>query len=177
MSDQGFDFQPPPRHRARRFEPPPWEREAFERFSQQEAERQAAIAEAQRQESDVDGAEASEPGPSTPAGPEAASAPADTVTEAPRAKLDEKQVAEMMVELKADEPPALPHAWLVSAASGAVVVLIGLIVAVWGTAALARGRTGAIAAAAGAVLLLFGIGFSAVGGWMVFKALRQRGVL
>jgi hypothetical protein len=189
VSDQGFDFGPtPPRREARQFEPPPWERDQFERNKREIAEREAAAQEARakvvaeeeaalvaQQMADAATAEASAgAGAARTLGEGAAAQPE---TPAPKAEIDEKQVAMMMLGLRAEEPPALEGAWVVNLVAGGVVALIGFASAIWGVTALARKGLPAAGTLGGVILLGFGLGFLGVGGWLVFKALRQRGVL
>jgi hypothetical protein len=95
--------------------------------------------------------------------------------EAAKRPVDEKQVEVMMLELKAEEPAALEGAWKVATAAGVVVALVGAVLGIWGAAAVARlGPAGVLG---GMVLVLFGLAFVGIGGWLVFRALRQRGVL
>ena len=200
MSQDGFDFgPPPPRREPRRFEPPPWERDQFERRARAQAELEKARLEAEQAARAAEAA-AQAPGvglgvgekaqPSPPAQPASEERPRAHVndpaadgaraTQAVPPKLakqpvDDKQVELMMLELKAEEPPALEGAWKVATASGAVVALVGIVIGIWGAAAIARlGQAGLLG---GIVLVTFGLAFVGIGGWRVYGALRQRGVL
>jgi len=200
VSDEGFDFQPPPpRREARRFEPPPWERDAFERHAREQAEREAAAQEARAkvlaEEESARAAEAAEGAQASAAEPDeavvarlATEAPRDTVVapatevsqpaaSAQKAEVDEKQVAVLMLGLRAEEPAALEGVWVVSMAAGGVVALIGFAALIWGGAALARPGLPAAGTLGGVVLLGLGLGFLGVGAWLIFRALQQRGVL
>jgi hypothetical protein len=95
----------------------------------------------------------------------------------PHAEVDEKQVALMMIDLRAEEPPALEGAWAVNVTAGVVVAMVGVASAIWGAAALARKGMPAAGTLGGLLLLGFGLGFLGLGSWLIFKALRQRGVL
>jgi hypothetical protein len=192
VSDDGFDFgPPPPRREVRRFEPPPWEREQFERHAREQAERDRARRDAQEtarpeggtgsDEGSGGGIEESPPGSESAGGPlesgePQTGQPTGPATESsPKARIDEKQVAMMMLELRTEEPPTMTGVWMVILGAGVVVGLVGLVVAIWGVVALVRlGKTGALG---GSVLLVFGLTFAGISGGLIFKALRQRGVL
>jgi hypothetical protein len=111
----------------------------------------------------------------------AGEAPATTEAEKPgdgKPSLDDQAVARMLIGLRAEEPEALQGAWAVSLGAGIMVGVIGVIVAIWGMAAMGRsGGMGAVGTMAATILLLFGLGFLGIGGWLIFRALRQRGVL
>jgi hypothetical protein len=95
----------------------------------------------------------------------------------PKAELDEKQVALMMLELRAEEPVTLQGAWAVNLGAGGIVGLVGLVIMVWGIVALVNRKLGTTGTLGGMVLVAFGVGFVAIGGWLIYRALRQRGVL
>ncbi|MDR3687574.1 MAG: hypothetical protein P4L93_11520 [Coriobacteriia bacterium] len=192
MSDQGFDFRPPSERReARRFEPPPWERDQFEQRAREQAEREAAaevaraevLAQQEAARAAEQAAEPPEPKSGAIAGEsvegEALQQGAElrTSAEAHTAELDEKQVALMMLDLRAEEPPALEGAWVVSMAAGLIVALIGFASAIWGGVALSKRGLPVAGTLGGFILLAFGLGFLGLGGWLVFQALRQQGVL
>jgi hypothetical protein len=208
VSQDGFDFGPPPsRREPRRFEPPPWERDQFERHAREQTERERAEREAQAAR-EAEAAAAGEAagvvgeaagGNAEPAIERADAGSAGSAAEAPRGQrprahvnspagepaepapapakepVDEKEVALMMLELKAQEPAALEGAWKVALASGAVVGLVGLVIGIWGAVGIAR--LGSAGTVVGMVLIGFGLAFAGIGGWLVFSALRQRGVL
>lgn len=191
MSDQSFDFgPPPPRREPRQFEPPPWEREQFERHKREQAERDAqekllAEQEAARaaEQPVAQGAEPEHatagPMPGPASAPEVAAGSGQSPTAPSEAKraVDEKEVALLMIGLRAEESPVLEGAWVVNVVAGAVVALVGLASSIWGVAAMARKGMPVAGTFGGLVLLTFGLGFLGLGGWLVFKALRQRGVL
>lgn len=178
MSDQGFDFQQePPRREARRFEPPPWEKDLFEQREREKAEAEAeAELEQQAREAAAETTVAAEEVP-----PQAEVSPVETEPEkpekpAPKGELDQKQVELMLFELRAEEPDPLARTWVANIVAGAVLVLIGLSVGAWGAAALAK-HLGATGTLGGMVMVVFGLAFVGIGGWLVLKGLRQRGVL
>jgi hypothetical protein len=198
VSDKGFDFQPPPpRRQPREFEPPPWEKDQFEQLARERAEqerieRDAALA-AQAEAEKV----TSEPSAEADAGageqvaqdglPQSddSEGVAETATAGvehqpagePRVVLDERQVELLLMGLREEEPETLAGLWLVSSVAGVVVVVVGLAISVWGTAAMLNGSLGSTGKFGGTVLVVFGLAFVGVGGWLVYRALRQRGVL
>lgn len=194
MGDEGFDFGGAKRREAKRFEPPPWEKDAFEELERKRAE-EAQAAEALRAKELADRTAAEEAGPATteraaaPADassaiePEAgkserqASHPAEAGGEA-AGELDDKQVAEMLAGLAAEEAPVASKAWMVAIASSIVIGAIGGMLIIWAMAALVSSPdSGATGMIAGMVLLVFGAGFVFGALWLAVRTLRQRGVL
>lgn len=208
MSQDGFEFgPPPPRREPRQFEPPPWERDQFERHARERAEREKARleAEAARQSAeavaqgqaagegtgaDANAEQAENPGASPPGARASAERPRahvnDPTAAGARAQpagdlklagtpVDEKQVELMMLELKAEEPTALKGAWMVAVGAGIFMALVGIVIGILGAAAMARvGRAGWFGEM---VVVTFGLAFVGIGAWLVYGALRQRGVL
>lgn len=184
MSDQGFDFQPPPPRRPpRRFEPPPWERDQFERHAEEQAERERLereAAERAREEADVaesarweieqveseEGETAPEPS-EAPNGERAASG----------AKVDDAVVEQLLLGLKAEEPSMLGGVWTVAVWAGAVLALVGIAIGVWGFMVLLDPKLGGMGKTGGMVLLVMCMTFMGIGAWMGYRALRQQGVL
>jgi len=192
VSDQGFDFRPPSERReAKQFEPPPWERDQFERHKREQAEREAAaeaaraqvLAQQEAAQAAEESAGLTESGAAVTGGdaPETGAIGSGGVVRAseaaPEAEIDEKQVALMMLDLRAEEPPALEGAWVVNLAAGLIVALVGFASSIWGGVALSRRGLPVAGTLGGFILLAFGLGFLGLGGWLIFKALRQRGVL
>jgi len=180
VADDGFDFHTPDRREAKRFEPPPWEREAFEdlerkRVEQQEAEQAAAPqappaepeAAPEAQQSEAEKPEAAAQG----LGPEEGGATSEP-------QLDEGKVAEMLAGLSAEEPREYRSLWRIAIASAIVLGAIGAVLIIWAMAAIVGAReTGAVGLTGGFVLLFFGAGFVAGAWWLTVRTLRQRGVL
>jgi hypothetical protein len=84
----------------------------------------------------------------------------------------------MLLGLKNEEPPFGTQIWKFSLAAGAVLVLVGAVIVVWGGVALAASsRTGPLGSLGGGILVVFGLGFLGVGGWIAVRTLRQQGVL
>jgi len=195
VSDQGSDFRPPPpRREPRRFEPPPWEKAQFEKHAREQAERERAEREARAaaQESapdegaagEADGAVAdasSETAAGVSAGlvnrsePEGQSAASKT--RAAEEQLDDSQIEMLMLNLRAEESERLGTVWVVGLTAGVVVGLVGTATVVWGTAALLNRKLGQIGTNGGMVLVVFGLSFIVIGGWAIYRSLRQRGVL
>ena len=178
MSDQGFSFGPPPERREpRKFEPPPWERDRFEELAQKKAPEVSP-------ETQVNEAQAAAP-PAESGGAEAAAAGATRPAEAPAApapkkagELDEKHVAAMLIDLKTEEPRFLSRGWVFQLAAAGVVGVIGSAMLIWGIVAMSlTGKAGTMGMLGGVVLDGFGAAFVAVGVWLAFRTLRQRGVL
>ncbi|MDP2299256.1 MAG: hypothetical protein U1E08_07335 [Coriobacteriia bacterium] len=162
----------------RRFEPPPWEREAFERFEREREARQAeqqleaALRAAREPATDVAAESAAEDLPS-PAAP----APPVEVTPEPTAEtapvLPESRIDAMLVELRMEEPrPAEANKALIDLVIGFFAVT-GLFVIV--QAAVLFARVGAsdaastmLAATMSFVVLLAGLGFLA-GAFLLFR--------
>jgi hypothetical protein len=198
VSDKGFDFQPPPpRRQPREFEPPPWEKDQFEQLARERAEqerieREAALvaqAEAEKAASEHSAEEDAGAGEqvaqaalpqsdgSTGVAETAPAGVEDQPAAEPRAVLDERQVELLLLGLREEEPETLAGMWLVSSVAGAVVVVVGLAIGLWGTAAMFNRSLGSTGKLGGTVLVVFGLAFVGVGGWLVYRALRQRGVL
>ncbi len=167
MDDQGFDFRKPTERREpKRFEPPPWEREAFERLGR-----------AKDEEPPV-----SEGGAAPGAGGPDGDRPAATVESgAGRRQLSEAEVLELLAGLAAEEPDARAPATQVTLGASIVLLPIGVLLVFWGMAALARAgvaASGAGIARTGAVtLLVFGAGFIGSTVWLLYRLMKQRGVL
>lgn len=164
--------------RPRKFEPPPWEKEAFERFfAEQEARRAASRAAAGRagdEPSERQAASGAMPASSAGQPPDAATEAGATQNAAkPQGQgVPEAQVAAMLIELKAEEPRAAqPSTALVDSVS-ALLVIAGVVLIVQAAVLFARTRaTGAaalIGATASLLVLLTGVGF-AIGAVLLFR--------
>ncbi|MBE0416328.1 MAG: hypothetical protein IBX63_01005 [Coriobacteriia bacterium] len=150
----------PQRREPRRFEPPPWEREQFERFEQEHA-------------------------PATPrAAPESPFArPLGAEAEVPVPELAVPQteapgVDAMLLALKAEEPAVVEGAWRFGLVAAAFVGTIGLMLVIWGMVALARSAGSGPAGIMGATIMsVMGGLFVGLAAWMGARSLKQRGVL
>ncbi len=168
MGDNSFNIPPSERREPKRFEPPPWERDAFlERERQQAQESEAPVAD-------------------QPAAPEAAPAEAPSepepgppmVAEKKPAVIEEARMIELMAGLAAEEPKAGAGLWRFAIGVALFLAALGGVLVIWGVAAIVgSSRTGAVGATGGSVILLFGGGFIAAAVWLTLRTLRQRGVL
>lgn len=177
MSDQGFDFRPPAEKRApKAFEPPPWERDAFEELERKRAHEVA------QQESAAVRAAVSEPQeevrppetetPATSLGPEAPGPGSEG------GGVPESVVLELMAGLAAEEPTATEAYSGVALGTAIFLVALGGVLVVWAMAALVGARvTGWIGQMTGTGLGLFGLFFFGMGVWLLHRTLKQRGVL
>ena len=178
MSDQGFDFQqPPPRREARRFEPPPWEKELFEQRAREQAERERLERESAEKQAALEAERTAGDTPAAVGEVEALQAGEAPRPSGPKRELGEKQLELMMIGLRAEEPDSFTWVWLVSTAAGVVVGLVGLAIGVWGATVVARRALGQTSAFAGMVMIAFGLTLVGIGGWLAYKSLRQQGVL
>lgn len=145
----------PDRREAKSFEPPPWEREAFERFqaaaraAEAEAELSSALQalrEPKTDTSDTEAAVAAAPGDETTPGPEAI-APEPT---APR--LAEATMDAMLIELQGEEPIGTHRYTGFASAVVAIFAAFGFYLLV--QAAVLFGRVGPEAGLLGALVSL-----------------------
>jgi hypothetical protein len=191
VSDQDFNFNPPPRREAKKaFEPPPWERDQFDELARRKEADQEVVSETAEEdaitvaleEATVKASDGTTGAPSAaPIGPVGTERPSARKAVWSGAALDPEEdprVEAMLEVLKSEEPQFGKQLWKVSLAAGAVLASVGLVMTVWGIFAIAAtGRAGAFGSLGGGILLAFGLGFVGVGGWMAFRTLRQRGVL
>ncbi len=182
--DGGFKMPPPQRKEPSRFEPPPWEKEAFE-----ELERRKAAGE-ERSEAVVPATE--EPAADVPLEkrvPEVTKTPGDCGTDGSGVAAEqgkpngatlpvEAVLIEMLSELRDEEPSSQNVIHGISIGVAIALLALGAVLVIWGMAGIVGSRfTGTIGLAGGAVLLTFGAGFVALALWLVTRTLRQRGVL
>ncbi|MBA4369974.1 MAG: hypothetical protein C0418_00130 [Coriobacteriaceae bacterium] len=171
------------------FEPPPWERAAFEELRRK---REAAAADRDLSEA-VDalrtGTEEPAERQAPPSGPEPevsapapmrAEPPAESLAEEPAAPekpaLEEHRVTAMLAELAALEPQPMRELWMVEVGAGVFLALLGLSVLVWGLVGGARAVSSPEAAPFALVMIVFGASFIALGLWLGRRGLRNRGV-
>ena len=194
VGDQDFDFGTSgERREARTFEPPPWERDQFERLAKERAEREAAQAAEAAARAAVELA-ASEGSAAIGVAPAVAGVNPASAFDAEEAQIaaspfasagagsapgpvDERQIAVMMMDLKSEEPPALGSAWIAVMVAAIVLGATGIVLTAWGLVELARAGGSSFGALGGGVLTMFGLGFAGLGAWLAFKTLRQQGVL
>ncbi len=165
-----------PRREPRKFEPPPWERDAFEelrrRKEQEQAERELEEA-LQRAEAVESADETRQPGPAEQAAPVPPAATEDGAAAADGSSgLDERLVERMLIQLSLEEPKATQHVGTFANAVAAGMAAAGLGFVVWSAVLFARTRaTGGDAVAAAsplvttiASLLMMLWGFMMIGG-------------
>jgi len=178
VSDQDFNFAPPPPRRERKdFEPPPWEKHLFEKL----------VKELEEKQEPAEPAEMAEPVPVPEIAPVVDELPEVVVSavagdsEAELSRVDEVQLAAMMFELRAEEEPASRMYARATLVAGAILLLIGIVMVIWSfvmiTVAVRRADQGRTGVYVGMTVLVFGAGFAGTGAWFVFKTLRQQGVL
>jgi hypothetical protein len=181
VSDQEFNFSQPPRREAKKaFEPPPWEQDQFEELARRkDAEKAVAeiavsldgpTQEASTEESKAQGPAARDV--CTMEGPQGGEAAVGEAAD------EELRIETMMLGLRNEEPPFGTQLWKFAIAAGAVLVAVGIVIVIWGIFAVSvASRTGALGSLGGGVLVIFGLGFAGLGGWIALKTLRQQGVL
>lgn len=162
-----------PRREPRKFEPPPWETEAFEELRRRkEQERAERELEAALEQARLAAQAASRPVPEQPA-PVAPAEDAAAAGETPQAPggIDERQIDQMLIQLSLEEPKATEQISAVSTVVAAAMAAGGLGFVVWSAALLARTRatSDAVPAASPLVttiasLLMMLWGFMMIGG-------------
>ncbi|TLM78527.1 MAG: hypothetical protein FDZ70_04060 [Actinobacteria bacterium] len=166
-----------------RWEPPPWEADAFDALKKrrEDEEADAEIAEAIGR---LEGPQ--EPRPATPVATPAPPAAADgepaPETAAPPAAeapappaLDDRHVEAMLIDLKIEEPDATRGAWLFGAVTSIATGMFGMVLVIWGLVAFKETGTVAAGALGATILILFGSAFFALAVYMFRKALKFRG--
>lgn len=147
MTDGGF------RREKRGFEPPPWEREAFETLAAQSAER------AEEQP--------------------AAVPPERVVAKTREAGEDElpPEAHAMFVTLQAEEQGTTALADTLGSWAGTAVAVLGFVLIVWGVFGTTQSKGKLAAVIASMSLMAMGAMFAATGGWLAYKSLKRQGVL
>lgn len=92
-------------------------------------------------------------------------------------KVDDAVVEQLLLGLKAEEPPTLGGVWAVAVWAGAVLGLVGIAIGAWGLMVLLNPALGSRGKIGGMVLLVMSVTFVGIGAWMGYRALRQQGVL
>ncbi len=183
MNDADIHFPPGQRRDKPSFEPPPWERDQFDELSKRKAEEQAEF-EVEQPVEPVAGEQESTAAETAGEhqGSERTETDAETDAEAAgeseRPVVDAKQVEVLLMGLRAEEPRPEVTFQKITVIVGVVAALVGLAIATWGVIVLvtpAGSAPGAVFLASS--LLLFGLGFMGIGAWVVYKSLRQQGVL
>lgn len=167
----------PERREARRFEPPPWERDRFEelekrtRAEDQSSEQRVAPATEPKTGQDTEEVEKrsteSDPGSGDGAG-----------SGSSREGSSADEVEAMLIALRSEEPKALEGAWKLGMAASVFVTTLGLMLVIWGSVAMARAASAGAAGVMGSAIMgVMGALFAALGVWLGVRSLRQRGVL
>lgn len=168
MDEHGFDFKPVEKRDPRRFEPPPWERDAFERREREKeraSETEVRLKEPPAQEEEAPEVTAVE-----------AETPPKVAKEAP--KLDEARVTEMLAALNVEDPPVDTRHGKVAVAVSLGTMALGAVLIMWGMAAFVGARdTGLFGRVTGVGLATFGAFFVGAGSWLLYRTLKQQGVL
>ena len=87
-------------------------------------------------------------------------------------------MVEMLAGLAAEEPKPTDAYVPVALGTGLGLLALGGVLLVWAMAALVGSRqTGSMGQVGGAGLGLFGVFFLSMGVWLVYRTLKQRGVL
>jgi hypothetical protein len=146
-----------PEHRPpqpRSFEPPPWEKEQFEELARQRRERERESLERAETEAAV-------------------ARLAEMDRAAPGSPIDEKQVSAMLIQLSAEEPPALHGARRASKVAAAAVGLFGVAVITVGavTGAMSIGKE-ALAGVGAAIVAFIGMVILGLAVWLWVRAER-----
>jgi hypothetical protein len=164
-----------------RFEPPPWEKEAFEALAAKRADEEAARAAIVAAESAV-AAPVQEPDPwdevpvvvASADGAAVAGTPGPTGTSG-GPKPDEKAVEAMLMRLQNEERADARAAKMVGWVASAVTVVLGLGMLIAGIVMAARGIGTPVAAIGSLVLVVFGLAFIGMAIWMWVSTNRSRG--
>lgn len=169
-------------HDKPRWEPPPWEADAFDAIRRQreaeeaDAEIAAALeeleAEPAREQSAPAAADGSAEEPLAVPSP----APVPAEASAPAPDIDAK-VEAMLIHLKVEEPDATRNAWVVGALGSVFVGVLGLVMTVWGLVAFAKVGNVVSGGMAAGILILFGMGFVALAAWLMHRTLKFKGVV
>lgn len=196
MADEGFDFHTPQRKEAKRFEPPPWEKEAFDELERRRAEEAHVRALMQAAQEEAAAAELAAERASEQAAEQGATVSAETIRseeaagdatappgqegepETGQTAIEDERVSRMLARLSEEEPRGHEGVWAVALGAALVLGAIGGVLIVWAMAAMVGApRSGATGIAGGLVLLVFGAGFVFGALWLAYRTLRQRGVL
>ncbi len=133
---------------ARKFEPPPWEKDAFEVLARKKAEEQEAL-------------EVLAAAPAAPPAPAA----------------DERQVQVMLLELGREETAPTGHIQLVSRIASLVTGIAGTGMVIGGISALQKAGTTPVGVMGSSALSVFGLCFVGMAVWVWVRSNRVRGSL
>ena len=178
MSDEDLRFPPPTRRDPAKFEPPPWEREQFDELAKARGEQELIPVPETDEPPAIPVAEQIATAVREAETPEAAGTASPMGGHADRPAIDPKRVEVMLMGLRAEEPRPEEAYWVGTTGAGVVSALIGTAITTWGILAFVKlARSGVSGVALASVLTLFGLGFTGGGVWLVFRTMRQRGVL
>jgi len=177
MSNQDFDFSPPPPRRERKeFEPPPWEKDRLGEVPKRPQDPAPFKPESDEAVEEALGPDA-QPAGTPKAEPDMSAESAQKKS----ASADDTHIASMLFELRAEDPPAAREFHKVGLIAGFVLVAVGVLLVIWAivmiTIASRRAGQGSTGTMIGVTVLMLGFGFAGTGSWFVFKSLRQQGVL
>jgi hypothetical protein len=182
VSDQDFNFTPPPRREAKKaFEPPPWEQDQFEELARRkEAEKgvhEIAVGTTDELTAQAEAPMDSRESPQNEKEILAAS-PASETDNKQEISTEDQRIDAMLLGLRNEEPRFGTQMWKVALAAAAVLAAVGVVIVIWGIFAVAAtSRTGPLGSLGGSILVMFGFVFVGIGGWIAFRTLRQQGVL
>jgi hypothetical protein len=169
-----------------RFEPPPWEQEAFEALAARRAEEHAAVAalEASKvspsapiQEPDSWGEKPAEPTimPFEDAASDAADEAREAVPSPAQPKVDDRVVEAMLIQLQGEERTDGRAAKRVGQVASAVTFVLGLGMLIVGLTMMRGGGGKQIAVIGSVVLSVFGLAFIGMASWVWITTNRSRG--
>jgi len=178
----------------RAFEPPPWEREAFEALARKRAEEQAALEALAAAERAASGSEAATAEalaaevllaraamvPPTEAGASGADAPAGDAPPAEPAQpaapaVDDRQVQVMLMELGREETTPARNVQLIARIAAVITGLIGAGMLAGGIFALQKAGGSTVGVMGSGALSVFGMCFFGMAAWVWVRSNRVRG--
>lgn len=155
----------------RAFEPPPWEREAFEALARKRAEEQAALEALAAAERAASGSEAGATGADAPAGDAPAAEPAQPAAPA----VDDRQVQVMLMELGREETTPTRSVQLIARIAAVITGLIGAGMLAGGIFALQKAGGSTVGVMGSGALSVFGMCFFGMAAWVWVRSNRVRG--
>jgi hypothetical protein len=172
----------------RRFEPPPWEREAFEALARRKAEEQAAmeaLAAAEMAASapvdrtaEVLAAEVMAVRSAPDASAKDAGEPEGSVPDAAKPTAtgpDDRQVQVLMMELEREETTPVGNVKLIARVAAVITILIGTGMLAGGIAALQKAPGTPLGVLGSGALSVFGMSFMAMAAWVWIRTNRVKG--
>lgn len=155
----------------RAFEPPPWEREAFEALARKRVEEQAALEALAAAERAASGSEAGAAGADAPAGDAPAAEPAQPAAPA----VDDRQVQVMLMELGREETTPTRSVQLIARIAAVITGLIGAGMLAGGIFALQKAGGSTVGVMGSGALSVFGMCFFGMAAWVWVRSNRVRG--